>query len=61
MSIKSSGAMEVKKNGVVVAAGNGLVPLNFERNLRFVGYSNSANDNRLVGLVSNLEVTNLSG
>ena len=59
MSIKSSGAMELKKNGVVVATGQGPVPLDVERKLRFVGYSNSANDDRLVGLVRNLKVTNL--
>ncbi len=58
VSVDGDGLMQLWKNGALLAEGQGYVPADVERALRYVGDSNWVNDTRLVGQVRNLEVVN---
>jgi hypothetical protein len=58
VSVNTNGMMSLSKDGTVLATGQGVVPNDVERALYFTGESTSITDDRLKGVVRNLEITN---
>ncbi len=56
-SVSDTGLMSVAKNGIPIGSMQGIVPLDVDRNLELVGYSNWPEDSPLIGEVSSLVFT----
>jgi galactose oxidase len=57
VGVDATGRMWIKKNGVKVGEGQGVVPAKVQRNKNLVGDSNWRVDHKLVGVVLGLKVT----
>ncbi len=61
ISVSASGMMSLSKDGTVIATGQGVVPDDVDRPLTFAGGSTEISDDRMKGVVRNLEITNEGG
>ena len=59
VAIDWNGGMQIMKNEKVLVTGSGVIPLNIERRLSFIGESQAIEDDRFVGTIRNLRVENL--